>query len=245
MTFATLIFAVLTASLLGSLHCVGMCGAFVALACGSSANSRGAVTTQLAYHLGRLVSYTILGAAAGAAGGLINLTGTLAGIRPIAASLAGATMAAFGIVTLLRLSGLRLANLRLPKSWTTFVSRASRTALDRPPLVRAGLIGLFTTLLPCGWLYAFAITAAGTAHPLTGALIMASFWLGTVPALAALGFGVRRALDPLNKRIPAITAIALIVIGFYTLTTRAALDPAKLISRSSSTPTSQPACCAP
>ncbi len=254
MSMTALIFAVLLASVLGSLHCVGMCGAFVVLATGGPEQRRGwrgLVSTQAAYHVGRLISYTALGVLAGAAGSLLNLTGALAGVRPVAAALAGVTIATFGIVALLRLSGLRLAAPRFPRWWTQMVGRVNRAALSYPPAARAFAIGLCTTLLPCGWLYAFVITAAGTGHPLTGGIVMASFWLGTVPALAAVGASARRLLDPLNRRIPALTAIFLITLGLYTLVNRAALDPVALAGRSligqsnshGLAPATRPACC--
>src|SRR6266542_1340666 len=172
--------AVALASLLGSLHCAGMCGAFVAIAVGNVSGARGwrsGAVTQSAYHIGRLVSYATIGALAGAMGGLVNIASTLNGMRPVAASLAGATIVAFGVVTLLRLSGSRIAGLKVPRAWVNVVARISRTAMDRPPAARALMIGLCTTLLPCGWLYAFVITAAGTGSAATGALVMASFSL--------------------------------------------------------------------
>lgn len=66
---------------------------------------------------------------------------------------------------------------------------ALRRLMDRPPVVRAAATGLFTTLLPCGWLYAFVVTAAGTGSgtPLHGAALMAVFWLGTLPMMLTVG----------------------------------------------------------
>jgi uncharacterized protein len=66
-----LVAAIFLASLLGSLHCAGMCGAFVAIACGRLGNDRSdwrdAVALQTAYHGGRLLTYVTLGMFAGAA----------------------------------------------------------------------------------------------------------------------------------------------------------------------------------
>ena len=74
-----LIGAIFLASVLGSFHCAGMCGAFLAVASGApGGRAKRQVLLQGAYHAGRLVSYTALGAAAGAAGGLVDLGGTLA-----------------------------------------------------------------------------------------------------------------------------------------------------------------------
>ncbi len=112
-----LVTAVLIASLLGSLHCAGMCGPFVAFAVN---DSEGASKTglQLAYHLGRLTTYMLLGAAAGATGALVDLTSTLAGLQPVAMALAGGLMVTFGALELARVAGLRLAHTR-PPQWLT------------------------------------------------------------------------------------------------------------------------------
>ena len=82
--------AIFTASILGSFHCAGMCGAFLAVATGDlGGGGAGRPVLQTAYHVGRLVSYLCLGAAAGAAGGVVNIAGGLAGIRPLAAGWRG------------------------------------------------------------------------------------------------------------------------------------------------------------
>ena len=85
---------------------------------------------------------------------------------------------------------------------------------------RAWLVGVLTGLLPCGWLWAFVVSAAGTAHPATGAMVMAVCWLGTVPAMTgvlALGGAL---VDRIRRRMPVISACVLIVLGVSTLASR-------------------------
>ncbi len=220
-----LIVTVFLASVIGSLHCAGMCGAFLAFAVGSSGNVRSQVLLQAMYHGGRLLTYTTLGVIAGTVGHLVDLSSTLAGIAPVAAILAGATMMAFGVVTLLRIWGVSIARLQPPAFLMSFVQRAHGHAMRRTPLARALMIGLATTLLPCGWLYAFAVTAAGTASPVRGGFVMAAFWLGTLPILISLGAGLRGLLGGLGKKVPTLTCIALVAVGVYTVTGRLWLDP--------------------
>jgi sulfite exporter TauE/SafE len=238
-----LVISVFLASLLGSLHCAGMCGAFVAIACGRSSgpSAREATVLQSAYHGGRLVTYLTLGLIAGTAGQLLDLAGSLAGLQPVAAALAGATMIAFALVTLMRLGGVSLAKLSPPAVMARLLGRAHRHAMSRPPVVRAGLIGLCTTLLPCGWLYAFVITAAGTASAWGGALVMAVFWLGTLPMLVAIGAGTRRLLGAVGEFVPALTCLLLVGVGLYTITGRTLLDPRAMAATLSSPATTQPA----
>ena len=89
MTISALV-AILFATLTGSFHCAGMCGAFVTIASGSSADPlKKSLSQQMAYHLGRLITYLALGAFAGALGSLLNITAKLAGLQPVAMILAG------------------------------------------------------------------------------------------------------------------------------------------------------------
>jgi uncharacterized protein len=223
-----LIVTVLIASLAGSLHCVGMCGAFVAFAVGTDDRPgvRGKVLLGLAYHGGRLVTYTLLGAVGGALGGAVDLGGEYVGLQRVAAVTAGAVMVVFGVVTLLRVMGARLPRAPVPSFIQRVVGAGQRVAMQMRPVQRALTIGLLTTLLPCGWLYAFAITAAGTASPVYGALTMAAFWVGTLPALVALGAGIQSVTGVLGRRMPAVTAIAIVVVGLYTVMHRLELSSA-------------------
>lgn len=220
-----LIGAVFVASLLGSLHCAGMCGAFLAFAVGPPGDRASGGRLHAAYNAGRLTTYTALGALAGLLGGAIDTGGALLGVQRLAAIGAGAVMIGFGVVVLLRTRGVRLPRVPLPMALERTLTAAHRRAAGQTPIVRAGLTGLLTTLLPCGWLYAFVVTAAGTGHPGWGALTMAAFWLGTLPVMIALGVGLRRATGALGRRLPTLTALALVGVGGYTVAQRLRLAP--------------------
>ncbi len=217
---------VMGASLLGSLHCAGMCGAFVAFAVGTGdgqATARRKTQLQCAYHGGRLLTYTLLGAISGAIGGALDLGGDLIGVQRLAAGLAGAMMIGFGAIVFMKAQGVSLPRAPVPGFLERAIGRAHQFAAERTPIARASLIGLLTTLLPCGWLYAFVITAAGTASPALGAVVMAAFWVGTVPALALIGVGVQKLAGRFGARMPVATAIALMLVGLYTLVDRMTL----------------------
>ena len=57
------------------------------------------------------------------------------------------------------------------------------------------------------------VASAATRSPLLGAAFMAAFWLGTVPALSAAPWLVRRALRPFSVRAPKLSAILLMLVG--------------------------------
>lgn len=214
-----LVGAILIASLLGSVHCAGMCGAFLAVAV-TGDEPAGKAALNAAYNLGRLCTYTILGALAGALGAAVDLTGSAAGLQRTAAILAGAMMVGLGLVSVARALGATVRKASAPPALQRLAIKGHRAAALLPPVRRAAAIGLLTTLLPCGWLYAFVITAAGTAHPLSGALAMAVFWLGTLPMMIGLGVGLQALTGRLRRHLPLVTALLVVGVGIWTIAGR-------------------------
>jgi sulfite exporter TauE/SafE len=82
--------SVLIASVLGSLHCAGMCGGLMLFAIGSDGQTskRTKARLQAGYHGGRMLTYTILGVVAGSIGAALDLTGGFVGVQRVAAVLA-------------------------------------------------------------------------------------------------------------------------------------------------------------
>ena len=210
---------VLGASLVGSLHCAGMCGGFVAFYTGAGGRRQG--LGHAAYNIGRLAAYATLGALAGALGAALDLASAPAGIQRGAAVLAGALIALWGTRTLLETAGVRMARLEPPAALRGAVARGVAAVAVEPPVTRALVIGLLTGLLPCGWLYAFIVTAAGTGDPLRGAGLMAVFWLGTLPVMAGLAVAVQALAGSLRRWVPAVCAVAMIVVGLLAVAGRA------------------------
>ena len=220
---AALVATVFVSSLLGSLHCAGMCGGFVAFYAGSDRSTGLArLRPHVAYNLGRFVTYVVLGGVSGAAGAALDRAGALAGVSRVASILAGIVMVAWGGVLLAQARGVRIRMNWVPSGLSGFVGRRVAALADRPPTVRALTLGLLSTLLPCGWLYAFAVLAAGAGTIAGGATVMAVFWVGTLPVMGALGAGVQVLAGPLRRHLPVVTSVALIVVGLLALVGRAA-----------------------
>lgn len=207
--------SVLVASLLGSPHCAGMCGGFVCFY--AAQGGRGQAFAHVAYNLGRLLSYAALGALAGALGRTLDQMGAGAGLHGTAAVAAGAVMIVWGGASLLTALGARLPRATAPGWLRTRFAATVRAVHAQPPVVRALAVGLVSALLPCGWLWVYVATAAGTGSAAGGALVMAAFWLGTVPVLAGVGLAAQRLFDPLRRRLPIVTAGLLIVLGLATI----------------------------
>lgn len=194
-----LLTAALLAGLLGSVHCIGMCGAFAA----SCTRARGGLA---AWHLGRILTYTGLGAAAGALGSLIPgppwVPGTVAALLLVWFALALA-----GLVPEPRL---------LPPA----LSRAGSRAAATPRAGAQFLFGLVNGLLPCGLVYSALALAIAADRPVAGALAMLAFGVGTLPALSVAALGLRRVImTSLWRR--RLFAVLLLAVGLRTVWMRA------------------------
>lgn len=238
--------AVAGASLVGSVHCAAMCGGFVAAYTGGDGASRTErLLSHLFYNAGRLVTYTALGALAGALGSALDLAGRAAGIAEVAALATGILLVCWGLSGLAQGSRLVRLKTRAPRAlasrFTTFL--AGFRAKPRP--LRAAVLGLTSTLLPCGWLYAFAALAAGTGSAVGGARLMTAFWVGSLPMLLGLGFSLQTAARRLQARLPRLRAALVTLVGVATLLLRiqlpafaSAAPPSKAAPSGSALPTS-------
>lgn len=221
----TLALAVLLASLLGSVHCAAMCGAFTCLYTSPGETWRQGRAAHSAYNLGRLVAYLLLGTVAGAIGAALEQSGALAGVGHAAALVTAVLLVLWGVHALLVAGGFRVGVVRPPAGWQRAMGRVLEHVMTRPPVVRAAATGLLTTLLPCGWLYAFVVVAAGTGTPGRGAMVMAIFWLGTLPMMLAVGLGLQRLTGPLRARLPVLSAATILLLGLLSLAAHLDLVP--------------------
>lgn len=224
----TLAIAVLFASFLGSLHCVGMCGPFAIWATHGGA----ARTSITAYHFGRLTTYLSAGLVAGILGSMVQVGGEIAGYQSLAAKIAGGLLIFFGIAKLLTLLPWFRGNPSevKPSAVAGLLQRLKPIIGDRGPLARAYFAGLLTTWLPCGWLYLFVLIAAGTGQVAHAVVVMAAFWLGSLPALTALALGARQLIPRFQSSLPIIAGVLLIMTGLYTATGRAAADLSTMVA---------------
>jgi uncharacterized protein len=214
---------VFAAGFAGSFHCIGMCGGF-ACALGRDPRGRGATAVRhLLYNSGRLTTYCFLGALAGALGQVICtrqgttfllLGGSLDTAERILAVVAGMLMIAMA----LQFFGLLQAFHRLTLGFGTSTFALSlRSLLTTRNRAAPLAFGVFNGFLPCPLVYAFAAEAASTFQALPGALTMASFGLGTFPAMLMMG-GVGRVLAPAwRQRGVWLAGTCILLLGIITL----------------------------
>jgi sulfite exporter TauE/SafE len=174
------------AGLAGSGHCLGMCGGILAALAvagpGASAGQR--FRLNLAYHLGRISTYTLLGLLAGAASQMALITFLKPHLYWLFAA-ANIMVIIIGLATAVGLRGLSLS--LLDGTGWGFMSRVLRRASSQASLPAFLGAGLAMGLIPCGMVYGVLITAASRGSWLHGGGQMLAFGLGTVPALLAYG----------------------------------------------------------
>jgi hypothetical protein len=210
--------SIMAIAFVGSLgHCIGMCGGIVIGYSSAKIEPRWPAgrkaLAHLLYSLGRTLTYTFLGAIFGYVGGVSTFSNTANGVLLL---IAGAAM----VITGLSLVGLVgwLGAYDSPLTRSRWFGRNFRALLNNKSLYSLFLLGMLNGMLPCGFVYFFAITAASTASPLWGAVVMLVFGLSTTPAMFGLGFFVgffqRGALRKIMIRV---AAVAVVLYGVYTL----------------------------
>ncbi len=213
--------AAFVVGLLGGVHCIGMCGGIVgALTFGLPENVRSNIAAllpyQLAYNLGRLLSYACAGALMGGLGLMLAELMPLHYAQRVLLALAGLFMILLGLY----LGGWWSALVRIERVGGLVWSRLEplgRRLLPVQSPAQALALGLLWGWIPCGLVYSMLIWTLSAGGAVQGAALMLAFGLGTLPNLLAMGLAAG-ALARLAKK-PAVRRIAgVLVIGFGLLT---------------------------
>jgi hypothetical protein len=212
------IITIITIAFLGSFgHCIGMCGGIVVAYSTIKIEPKSSKVSQsvahLLYSFGRVLTYSILGAMFGFLGGVAtfsnNANGGLLIFAGVAMVLAGLSL--MGKIRFLTLIEHSFSSSKLYKN-------AFKKVLNSKSNLSFFVLGMLNGLLPCGFVYFFAITAASTADPLYGALVMAIFGLSTIPAMFGLGFLTSLAsATSFRNMMVSLSSIAVILYGTFTI----------------------------
>jgi uncharacterized protein len=199
--------------LIGSLHCAQMCGPIVL---SYSIASRGSAASHLLYNLGRIVTYALLGAVAGAAGNAVGVLGKLAGLERTAMLVAGVLLLIAGLFMTGIFPRSRLARIERFGVWRFFNGLVSPLLTSPRAVSKLGL-GLLMGLLPCGLLYAALLKAVSTGSAGAGALTMAAFGAGTALALLAIGLFSTVIGARLGRWTNTLATVSVMLMGAFLL----------------------------
>jgi len=207
---------------IGSVHCLGMCGPLVlAYSLNLKNENRQAVSGgvwfkkginhHLAFHAGRMLTYSLLGAFAALLFHLADVSDAFKGVRGVMTLVGGLLMMFMGI-TLLRIfpfPNILLSMTPSGKSWSNIMN----PFFSSDHTMHKVMLGLATGFLPCGLSWAMIVKAATTGNVIFGFVMMAAFGLGTVPALFMVGFSA--SAISLKTRIigEKVAAFSVIIMG--------------------------------
>lgn len=138
---------------------------------------------HLFFNMGRVIGFTVLGGIIGYAGSLFQLSSTTLGFMTIAV---GLVMALLGLQLIEIFPRLNNFKLMLPKGIARSLGIHEQTEKEYSH-TNSFMMGALTFFLPCGFTQAMQLFAISSGKPLTGALTMGIFALGTVPGLLGIG----------------------------------------------------------
>lgn len=210
------ILTIVSIAFLGSFgHCIGMCGgivvAYSSTKIDNSWNKARQSISHVLYSFGRISTYVILGF-------IFGFLGNIATFSNITNAILLMTTGLLMVLVGLSLSGKLkfLTSIEHSVSKSKIYQKSFRALIGSQSLTSFYLLGMLNGLLPCGFVYVFAITAASTGSPIWGAFVMLIFGLSTLPAMFSLGFfvGIFKQMTVRNLFI-SIASVLVILFGFY------------------------------
>ncbi len=174
------------AGVLGSGHCLGMCGALVSGYFMNAGKER-SYLPYFAYQLTRIFVYTLIGIAAASLGFVLVSSGMFGKIQSILQMVIGLVVIilAFGILGLIPWQGsFRLIPMNV-------LRKGYATARHKGPVLGAAIAGFLNGLMPCPLTFAMAVKATSAVTVVEGGALMLAFGAGTLPTmlLVSVAFG--------------------------------------------------------
>ncbi len=199
--------------LAGAGHCLGMCGG-IAIALGMGAEGK-STRILYSYHVGRILSYTMVGATLGFALGFgIDVQ---PGLLIVLRYTAGLLLIAMGLYISGWWHGLAHLEQLGAGIWRPIQNVARRCMPAKSPAQGLAL-GLCWGAMPCGLIYSSVIWAASHGSGFTAGLLMLMFGMGTLPAMLGISFLSTQLQSLFKSRGWRLgTALTLIAAGLWTL----------------------------
>ena len=206
-------------------HCLGMCGGIVAMHAARQAAQAAAAEGKtslwarvlgiLPLHLGRLTTYTMMGALIGLAGSLLNQASGMMGWQGAFSVLVGLAMLLVSLSLLGVLPPVEVALVSLIGG-SSPMSRM-RGLFGKRSFLSTLTLGILWGFLPCGLVFAMLVVAAHTQNIWGGALTMLAFGLGTVPTLLGFGLAANLLSPRLRGRLTSFAALLIMLFAVQTI----------------------------
>jgi sulfite exporter TauE/SafE len=209
-------YVIFALGLLSSLHCVFMCGPIVlsySLPLGSRKFSH-QISAHLFYNIGRILTYTLLGAVAGLFGGTVGFIGQLAGYENVAAIAAGVLMVVAGVLMLDLAPSKRLQRFN-PLLYTSRLLKPLGGRISSTSVGSKFSLGVMLGFLPCGLIYAALLKSVATGTMFAGAITMTAFGLGTAASLLSIGIFSAAFSFKLSRWGSRLAAVSVLLLGLF------------------------------
>jgi sulfite exporter TauE/SafE len=200
------------AGVLGSGHCLGMCGALVS-GYFMNAGKAKSYTPYFFYQFARIFVYTLVGFAAAALGVVLVSSGVFGKVQSVLQITIGAVVIilAFGILGWIPFQGsFRLLPMKLLRKGYA----SSRT---KGPILGASIAGLMNGLMPCPLTFAMAVKATSAPSILEGGALMLTFGAGTLPTMLLISFAFGRMSANVRGLMLKLAAFVMIAMGCNTI----------------------------
>lgn len=200
---------IMMTGLMSAPHCIGMCGGIMS-SC-TIQSSASVLQTILAYNVGRIITYSMIGAFMGSIGSFVDAAGKIIGIQGIA-YMAGGVFILLWVTTKVSIPISRWTPIQNPKVQKFLQKNKLKRGLT-PVFISGILLGF----LPCGLTYIMYMKAAATGDPILGGFILLLFGLSTIPALAFIGLFSHVMGKAVRNKIVLLGNILAIIIGILSI----------------------------
>ena len=202
-----MLFSAIVFGLLGSFHCIGMCGPIAFMLPVDRANNVKRITQIFVYHLGRIFTYGLLGLLFGFLGKGFYLFG----FQQYVSIIIGVIM-----ILMIVLPKKTIHKFSITKPIYKLLSGVKNRLgkeLKKKRIDTFFTIGFLNGFLPCGLVYMAVFASIATANVLQGSLYMMLFGLGTIPLMTAFVYLGNFTTGLARKRIQQFIPVAVVVIG--------------------------------
>lgn len=203
-----MLFSALVLGLLGSFHCVGMCGPIAFMLPVDRTSVVKKIYQISIYHIGRLISYSIIGLVFG----LVGQRFYLFGFQQQLSIIIGVLMI---LIILIPQHTLNIFSISKPiYKLISKLKTALGSALKKKSTDTFLTIGFLNGFLPCGLVYmaVFGAIASGS-HALNGSLYMFLFGIGTIPLMTTAIYFSHFLKGKARQRIQKAIPIFVVLIG--------------------------------
>lgn len=193
--------------LLGSFHCVGMCGPIAFMLPVDQTNAYKKISQITIYHFGRLLAYCIIGLIFG----LIGKSLSIFGFQQQLSIIIGLLMI---LVVIIPKKTFNKYNFSKPiYKGISKVKSALGQALKKKTTDTFLTIGFLNGFLPCGLVYMAVFAAIASGNALNGSLYMAVFGLGTIPLMTITIYFSQFLKGSMRQKIQKAIPVFVVIIG--------------------------------